>query len=234
MEQPVRQHKQIMSPGEQPRGHEWTVDLRAAAAIMAWSRRVPALLAQEVAEMAQHFPHWLLVLGRERELQPCRHCGELIVFADGVPCCVACGRPAAGDRQSRLAWVGHLPTLLRDGAQLVGRLPALAAAGAPTVDAGGTHYLLVPIRVFYPDEWPHVEPALYYGPGVLAALGLTEGPSGQYHLYSGSQACLYAGGQWRGATVRVVLQQRMVNHLASLVKIAAGVPPREAFIGRIH
>jgi hypothetical protein len=26
----------------------------------------------------------------------------------------------------------------------------------------------------------------------------------------------------------------VVNHLASLIKIAAGVPPHEAFIGRIH
>ena len=34
--------------------------------------------------------------------------------------------------------------------------------------------------------------------------------------------------------IHAVLQQRVVNHLASLLKIAAGQPPQQAFIGRVH
>jgi hypothetical protein len=34
--------------------------------------------------------------------------------------------------------------------------------------------------------------------------------------------------------IHAVLQQRMVNHIASLLKIAAGQAPAQAFIGRIH
>jgi hypothetical protein len=34
-------------------------------------------------------------------------------------------------------------------------------------------------------------------------------------------------------TVAAVLQQRMVNHVVSLLKIAAGMTPQRAFVGRV-
>jgi hypothetical protein len=34
-------------------------------------------------------------------------------------------------------------------------------------------------------------------------------------------------------TVAAVLQQRVVNHVTSLLKIAVGMPPDKAFIGRV-
>jgi hypothetical protein len=228
------QHKQVAAASGPPREREWQVDSAAAAQVMAWAKRTPALLAQELAEMAEHFPHWLLALADADSPRACARCGELVIFAEGAARCVACDAPATYNRKARLAWLGHLPTLLRASAALERRLPALAAAGAPTVEAGGARYLLVPMHAIYPAEWPNVEPAVFYGPGILAALGLANGVSASHHLYSGGQACLYASGQWRGASVRVVLQQRVVNHLASLVKIASGVPPDQAFIGRIH
>jgi hypothetical protein len=66
----------------------------------------------------------------------------------------------------------------------------------------------------------------------LDALGLPRG-SAAHHLVGG-QACLYAYGQWQATPIHAVLQQRVVNHLASLLKIAAGQRPERAFIGRIH
>jgi hypothetical protein len=229
----MQQHKSIMRNG-QASERVWEVDLAAAAHLMGWSQRVPALLAQELAEMAEHFPHWLLVCAQGSRLCACAQCDELIVFTDGAARCVACASPHPMEPADRLAWVGHLPSLLRNSPPLHARLPALAAVGAPAIEAGGARYLLVPVTVTYPEQWPNVEPMVRYGPGVLAALGLPNQAGGLYHLYGDDRACLYAPNQWRGASVRVVLQQRMVNHLTSLLKIAAGVAPEEAFIGRIH
>ena len=50
----------------------------------------------------------------------------------------------------------------------------------------------------------------------------------------GRALCLYAGGQWRSVTMRVVLQQRVVNHLASTLKIGEGLAPVAAFAGNQH
>lgn len=184
--------------------------------------------------MARHFPHWLLALGRGGDLLLCPHCGELLIFASGAVRCVACATPATPAPADHLVWTGHLPALVRPAPALERRLPALAAAGYPTISAGDGRYLLVPLTVSYPDQWPHTEPAVRYPARFLQLIGAPAGPSGAYHLFDAGRACLFAGGQWRGVTVRVVLQQRMVNHLASLLKIAAGAPPAEAFIGRIH
>jgi hypothetical protein len=228
-----QQHKQVISNGE-AQERTWQVDLDVAAQVMAWSRRAPVLLAQEIGEMAEHFPHWLLVCANGRGPHACEQCGEMIVFAAGAARCVACERPHPTQHGDLLAWVGHLPSLIRNSPPLLARLPALTTAGAPTIDVNGSQYVLVPFVVSYPEHWPNVEPVVRYGAGILEALGLHNGPGSLYHLYGHGQACLYAPNQWRGASVRVVLQQRVVNHLVSLLKIAAGVAPAEAFIGRIH
>lgn len=226
----VTMHKTLSSGAE----HTWQLDLQAAGALQGWSRRAEALLAQEVAEMAEHFPHWLLVAGRNGRALRCQHCPEPLIFADSAARCPACQRAATLPNDASLLWIGQLPTLVRNAPALERRLPALAEAGYPTIAAGEARYLLASLSVSYPDDWPQREPAVRYAPGFLPLLGIAETVSGSTHMLSDRQACLYASGQWRGSSVRVVLQQRVVNHLASLVKIAAGVPPAEAFIGRIH
>ncbi|NTU84579.1 MAG: hypothetical protein HGA45_35315 [Chloroflexales bacterium] len=213
---------------------EWQVDLDAAARVAPWARRAPALLEGEVAAMAEHFPHWLLALGRDGAPALCGACGETVVFAAGAARCVACDTPAETSAGAQLMWVGHLPTLVRPEPALEARLPSLAGAGFPTFAAGAARYLLVMLTLAYPDEWPHEEPAVRYSPRFLDLIGVGAGPSGATHMLSGGRACLYAYAQYQGAGVAAVLQQRAVNHLASLIKIAGGTPPAEAFIGRIH
>ncbi len=214
--------------------YAWQVDLHVAGELHGWSRRAEALLAQEIAEMGEHFPHWLLVAGRHGRALRCQHCPEPLIFAEGAARCPACWRAATLPADTTLLWIGQLPTLVRNAPALERRLPALAEAGYPTIMAGEARYLLASLSVSYPDDWPQHEPAVRYASGFLPLLGIAETISGSTHMLGDRQACLYASGQWRGSSVRVVLQQRVVNHLASLIKIAAGVPPSQAFIGRIH
>ncbi len=212
----------------------WQVDLATASSVAPWAQRAPALLAGEVAAMGESFPHWLLALGQHDAPVACGTCGNPVVFAAGAARCVACDTPADPPPGAQLVWVGHLPTLLRPASALDARLPALAAAGFPTFTVGAAHYLLVMLLLAYPAEWPHEEPSVRYSPHFLRLIGVGPGPSGITHLLSAGRACLYAPGQYQGTGAAAVLQQRAVNHLASLMKIAGGTPPTEAFIGRIH
>ncbi len=212
----------------------WQVDLAAAARVAPWAWRTPALLVTELVTMSTHFPHWLLALGHADLPVPCATCGETVIFAAGAARCVACNTPATPPVGAQLVWVGQIPTLVRPAPALTARLPALAAAGYPTVTANAARYLLVTLSVAYPDEWPHEELLVRYSPRFLELIGVGTGPSGTTHMLSEGRACLYAPGQYQGTGVAAVLQQRLVNHLASLIKIAGGTAPSEAFIGRIH
>ena len=223
-------------PQRRMRGdHEvtWQLDLAVASRLMRWSRRVPELLAREAREMIEHFPHWLLTSGSENRPHGCPRCGEMMIFAEGKSQCIACGGPP-DSAATQLIWVGHLPTLWRNEDRLQRYINPLKAAGCPLISVNNARYLLVPIHVGYPTEWPNQEPSVCYSSGFLSALGIGEHASSTSHMLGGGMACLYAHGQWNGVSVRSVLQQRLVNHLASLIKIAAGIDPNEAFIGRIH
>jgi hypothetical protein len=72
-----------------------------------------------------------------------------------------------------------------------------------------------------------------YAPRWLDALGLPPN-SGAHHLVQNGRACIFGWGQWTAMPIHAVLQQRMVNHVASLLKVAAGQKPKQAFIGRGH
>jgi hypothetical protein len=150
--------------------------------------------------------------------------------ADGALRCAGCGEPGRADG---LIWLGHIPALARPEPAFARRQEALRRAGFAEVAAGGATYLLVPLAVVYPAEWPNEEPAVRYAGRWLDALGLPRA-SAAHHLVAGGRACLFAWGQWSALPVHAVLQQRVVNHLASLLKVAAGQPPQRAFIGRIH
>jgi len=208
------------------------VDLVAAERAQRWACQQHERLASEVAEMAQHFPRWLLVLAPRDGEQPvaCKICKGLIVPWDGAWRCVACRRPATLQGKQALAWAGHLPTLWPEDPRLAPRTSP--PSGHAFATAGGRRYLLAPLTVTYPDNWPRCDPHVRYAAGLLGFLGLT--PGGRIHMYDARRPCLYFPGQWRGVSVRAVLQQRVVNHLASLVKLAMGHRPEEAFIGKIH
>jgi predicted RNA-binding Zn-ribbon protein involved in translation (DUF1610 family) len=208
----------------------WTVDLDAAARSHEWAQRQPERLAREVGEMAEHFPHWILALGEPdgEHLCACPQCGALVVPREGAWRCAACRRSVTPPRNSLLAWAGHLPALWPPHP----RLRAGPPAGHALVTVREQRFLLVPLSVFYPHDWPRNQPTVRYAPGLVAFLRIQ--PTGRVHLYDAQRPCLYYGNQWNGVSVRAVLQQRVVNHLASLVKIAMGVEPEEAFIGKIH
>lgn len=212
------------------REHSWAIDPSAAGQAMPWAARAPQVLAADLAGMAEYFPHWLLAGTRGGAPLRCPGCAALCVPAAGAMRCPGCGAPIQADG---LAWVGQLPALTRPEPAFARRLAALRTAGFAQTQAGGADYLLVPLLVAYPTEWPNVEPVVRYAGRWLDALGLPR-YSAAHHLIGAGQACLFAWGQWSAMPIHILLQQRVVNHLASLLKIAAGVPPQQAFIGRIH
>ncbi len=208
----------------------WAVDPQAAAGVMQWIERHPTQFERDVRGMADYFPHWLLIgSGRDKPLT-CSDCHTPCVPTAGAIRCPACG---GAHRADGLLWVGHIPVLARPEPQFAPRQAALREAGFAEVTTGGATYLLVPLRVCYPSEWPNVEPPVYYARRWLKALGLPLG-SGAHHLLPGGRACIFAWNQWQAMPIHAVLQQRMVNHIGSLLKIAAGQRPEAAFIGRIH
>jgi hypothetical protein len=210
--------------------HTWLVDTRAAAAVAPWIARAPEVFEADLAGMAEYFPRWLLVARGGSRPSICPGCRVPYVPTNGAVRCARCGRAGRADG---LLWLGHLPALARPEPQFARRREALRAAGFAEITVGDATYLLAPITVSYPAEWPNVEPVVRYAGRWLDALGLPRG-SAAHHLLAGGQACMFDWGQWSAMPVHAVLQQRVVNHLASLLKIAAGQSPDQAFIGRIH
>jgi hypothetical protein len=208
----------------------WEVDLSAAADMAAWVGRAPQVLETDLQGMAQYFPHWILAGSDGGRLARCSRCAALCAPTGGALRCVCCGDARRGDG---LLWLGHIPTLARPEDEFARRQRALLEAGFAQVEAGGAVYLLVPLTVLYPSEWPNVRPIVRYAARWLKALNLPRS-NAAYHLVQNGQACIFAWGQWRAMPVHAVLQQRVVNHIASLLKIAAGQSPGQAFIGRIH
>lgn len=212
--------------GEQQR---WPVDLQAVATAEPWAARAPALLEADLQGMTDYFPHWLLVGRAAGKAARCPQCALLVVPTAGAFRCVGCWRelPVSG-----VLWVGQLPAPARPEARFAPHQRALREAGFPEVEAEGLHYLLVPLTVRYPAEWPNEEPEVRYLKRWLSLAGLPRSSAG-HHLVAEGRACLFGWGEWYAMPLHSLLQQRVVNHLLSLLKIMAGQSLREAFIGRV-
>ncbi|HMP42174.1 MAG TPA: hypothetical protein PKA05_17480, partial [Roseiflexaceae bacterium] len=208
----------------------WQVDPAAGATCMPWASRDPAALAADLHGMAEFFPSWILTAGHAGRPIHCSVCRLPIVPHNGALRCPACHTERVADP---LLWIGQLPAIARPEAPFARARNALRAAGFAEVHTNGIDYLLVPFCISYPSEWPNTEPTVRYATRWLTALGMPH-YSAAHHLIGAGTACLYAWGQWRATTIDSVVQQRLVNHLASLLKIAAGIPPQAAFIGRDH
>jgi len=213
-----------------PHPLRWRVDPGAIAQTMRWAARHPETLADDLDGMATYFPHWLLIGSQAGRSVHCSACGMPGVPTDGAIHCPACHTCLSADG---LVWVGHLPALAHPESRFLQKQEALRVAGFDEIHVDGLDYLLVPLSVAYPSEWPNVEPIVRYAPRWLDAAGLPRA-SGAHHLIGNGQACLFAWGQWQAQPIHSVLQQRVVNHVASLLKIVTGVSPNKAFIGRIH
>lgn len=203
----------------------WTVDEAVVAELAPWARRDPELLRREFDGMDRHFPRWLVVATDQKRPLFCAVCTLPVVPTAGRCRCVRCGRAV---RAGGIAWSGLLPALARQEPAFAERRRALAEAGFEMVRVGGHEYLLVPLVALLPDEWPNREPEIRFAPSWLEALNIPLS-SGAHHVIQGGRACLYAYNQWQAAPLYEVIQQRVVNHVASLLKIAAGQPPALAF-----
>jgi hypothetical protein len=180
--------------------------------------------------MQQYFPHWLLVGTQADRVVSCQGCQLAAVPSQGAIRCPACSKPVIANG---LCWVGHLPALARPEPRFTHQRSRLVEAGFNEITAGRQDFLLIPLTIIYPGEWPNVEPVVRYARRWLDAAGLPR-YSASHHLIGTGQACLYAYGEWHCQPVHSVLQQRVVNHTASLLKIMAGIVPHEAFIGKAH
>jgi hypothetical protein len=209
--------------------HRFAVDLDAAASIVSWGRGGPARLRREVAEMAEHFPRWLLTISVGRERVTCA-CGGMLIFDRGLRC-AGCERPGARPAAAQLAWFGLLPPVGIDGLTrlkkgLLAKPPAQHVVGQRD-DLG--HYLLVPLVALYPAEFPASPPRVAYLPGLFRVPGMPPAAcSHAYHMFSDGFMCLFAAGEWRTTmSCRELLQQRAYAHAIKLLNYANG--KREAF-----
>jgi hypothetical protein len=210
--------------------YRWQPDMTAAAHAMKWVARKPQLFRDEIEAMATYFPHWMLVGAMQDQPTYSRCCAAPIVPIRGEMRCLLCNTAQPCDG---LVWMGQLPTLARPEPGFRHPQAALRAAGFGEARVNQFTYLLVPMTVTYPGEWNNVEPGVRYSAKWLDTIGLPR-QNGSYHLIANGRACLFGYGDWYAMTVCDVLQQRVVNHISSMLKIVAGQPSRQAFIGRAH
>jgi len=207
----------------------WKVDLDAATELAAWtSRGARARLQRETAEMAQHFPRWLLTASDGRDRVCCRRCGSALVFDRGLRC-VECDTRVSRSRLpsgALLSWFGLMPPIGVDGLarlrkRLTARPPAHHVLGQ-RADLG--HYLLVPLVATYPRIFPASPPRVAYLAGLFKVRGMpAQTASHAYHMYSGGFMCLFAPGEWRHLiSCRELLQQRAYAHVIKLLNYADG------------
>ncbi|MEI6046860.1 MAG: hypothetical protein WCS37_21135 [Chloroflexota bacterium] len=229
----LRQEKSVAGQSNgQPNVATWVLNLEAAGRAQRWSQENPALLQEEATEMLYYFPSWLLVAVREEQPLRCEGCGELMVWKAKGLACAGCDRNFKGRlRQAKLslAWIGHLPAPIPTKGLSLERLEAHPDPTAPLVRVGGQPYVLVPLLACYPENWPQRPPLIHYDRDFLNRIGI-QGVGHSTHLVGtdGTTMCLYTS--WRAVTLRVVLQQRVVNHVVSLFKIVQGVQHSEAFL----
>jgi len=205
----------------------WSVDLARAGRIPPWHDQAGRLRA-EVAEMARHFPRWILTVSVGRDLVRCPRCGGMLVFDRGLRCVLCEGSPGTRTLPGavQLAWFGLMPPVGIDGLtairdRLIARPPRQHVVGHR--DEIG-HYLLVPLVALYPQGFPEVPVRVAHLPGFFTIPGVPrEGPSHVVHMLGGGFMCLFAPGDWRQAmTCREVLQQRAYAHLVKQLNYAAG------------
>lgn len=210
--------------------YHWHPDVTAATHAMKWVGRKPYLFREEVEAMATYFPHWVLVGATQDLPARSRCCAAPMVPARGDMRCLVCNMPQSCDG---LMWIGQLPTIARPEPGFRQPQAALRAAGFGEARINQFTYMLVPMTVVYPSEWNNVEPSVRYSTRWLDTIGLPR-QNASYHLIADGRACLFGYGEWYAMTVCAVLQQRVVNHVTSVLKIVAGQTSRQAFIGRAH
>lgn len=226
---PIVQRRWVRGPHGNPHEAAWEVDLEVLAATQPWARDEPRVL-KEIRAMEQMYPAWTLTLAQGMEaLRRSNAPGDSAIPAAGAWRWASDGAEFRRPPYTVLAWEGLLPAPLKGlkgvAERLHGHYPVEMVQGAP--------WTAVPVRVAYATDYPQGQPFVFYDMRWIQTLNLPLGSAG--HLLGGGLLCLFYINQWkRTYTVADVLSQRVINHLYSTLKIAAGMNPHEAFIGRIH
>ncbi len=205
----------------------WCVDVDAAHRV---GQLEPKRLRREISEMGEHFPHWILTVAKGNTTLRCVKCQGMLVFDRGVRC-VSCD--AVDERRGgmRIGFFGLMPPV---GIDSLDRIKKGLQQGTPKQhlvghrDGLGT-FLLVPLLVTFPADYPQQPVVVSYLPGIFEIPGMPRPtPSHDTHLLSEGTMCLFASGQWQSAmTCREVLQQRAYAHVIKLLRFGNG--KRDAF-----
>ncbi|HYG77929.1 MAG TPA: hypothetical protein VEK08_23185 [Planctomycetota bacterium] len=225
----ITQRRYIQAPNGQIRDAEWAVDLSVLAATQRWAAD-RARAESELSAMQQLYPAWVLTAGNGELPLERGDRKDVAVPMAGAWRWLSDGSKVSNARQQcALMWEGWLPAPLAGLPQTAQRLRRCSASE----DIAGAEWTSVPVSVAYPSDFPNTEPSVFYRSEWLKVIGVSA--STQVHILGGSRLCLFYPGHWkRRYTVADVLSQRVINHVYSILKVAEGAAPHEAFIGRVH
>lgn len=221
------QHKVVLNNGV-TENRTWEVDTSALGRISYndWLTRFPQLLEQDLREMGSMFPHWILVGGNSQDAVSCPDDREYIVPKEGKMRCLKCDR-SYEQTLSSLIWTGMLPVRVERAGRVernIKRLEKGRELRLPFVKG----FLLVPIKIVYPQNWPHGDPGSYYTPEFFQALGVdTPGISHHHHMNGGLRMCLFSN--WHQMSIMEVIQNRIGPHALAQVMLASGERPKSWF-----
>jgi len=206
----------------------WSVDVKAAASLAGINAE---RFSVELADMAVHFPRWILTVSQHHALVRCQKCDGMVIFDRGARC-VACDVKASRlPGAARPAWFGVMPPIGIDGlARIKDGLLARPPKGHVVGHREGLgNYLLVPLVVTYPPQFPLSPVEVFYLPEFRTIPGMPqEEVSHAFHMVGHGKMCLFAAGEWipeMGA--RTTLQQRAYAHVVKFLNYANG--KRNAF-----
>ena len=222
----VKQKKQVVV-GQEVENREWSVDLQALKAVRGndWLEDFPQLIKTDLREMAETFPHWFLTVGHSVKPIACPSDGEYFIPQDGQLRCVNCRR-VIEQTPSCLIWTGLLPVQIPGGGKVERHLRLLIEKEDMKLPYVGEEsiFLLVPIKIIYPGNWPNSQPCAYYTSEFFQSLGVSPpGVSHLHHMNGELKLCLFLN--WHPMTIREVIQNRIAPHALAQVKIANGERP---------
>lgn len=214
--------RKLLSSGET---RTWEIDPQAVTERIVWAARDRSLLEEELKELCDHFPTFLLTVGDWQpageawggsgKLHPCRICGGLLIFDVGLRC-ADCRSPADDIQKPLLGVVLRIPALLEGRpfhsvakarlSQLRSQHPEQAKAFADYfLKVDGRAFFAPPIYAYFPPNWRKSDPFVMVRSDYFETLGIPPD-----HIYPGTtyRLCNYAN--WREVSMRAVLQQRIV------------------------
>ena len=231
MQSLIQHHKAVLI-GDSVEQRQWQVDVEALTRVGGneWIQDFPQLLARDLTEMFETFPHWFLVIGKDSRPAQCPEDGDYIVPSQGQLRCAACQEPYRNVARLRcLIWTGMIPVQVTGAARVEEHVRRSIAQGTLPIGhvESGALFLLVPIEVTYPNNWPHSAPTARYLSGFFQALGSSPGFGHSSHMLNDDKMCLFSS--WHQMSIRDVIQNRIVPHALAQIKIANGERPQRWF-----